>query len=131
MRPISFPVSGMGPQIARQTLVTKRNATNRNRMLFCQQKMRHRARCRRRPLEQSFGIATKLQALSSNIQRNPKFQAPNPKKSQIKNRKSQKRFRCPRAIWNLELGVSLELGAWDLALVVAGPPAQPKAGYCF
>jgi hypothetical protein len=80
MRPISFAVSGMGPQIARQTLVTKRNATNRNGMLFCQQKMRHRARCRRRPLEQSFGVATKLQALSSNIQRNPKFQAPNPKK---------------------------------------------------
>jgi len=69
----------MGPQIARQTLVTKRNATNRNRMLFCQQKMRHRARCRRRPLEKSFRIATKLQAASSNIQRNPKFQAPNPK----------------------------------------------------
>jgi len=47
----------MGPQIARQTLAPKRNVTNKNRMLFCQHKMRHRARCRRCPLEQSFRVA--------------------------------------------------------------------------
>src|SRR5437667_1036954 len=53
--------------------------------------------------------SSKQQAPTSREIPNSKLQIP--KKSQIKNPKSQKRFRCPRAIWNLELGVSLELGA--------------------
>jgi len=32
----------MALQIAQQTLATKRNVTNSDRMLFCQHKMRHR-----------------------------------------------------------------------------------------
>src|SRR6266481_4701316 len=98
MRPISFAVSGMAPQIAQQTLATKRNVTNKNRMLFCQHKMRHRVRCRRCPLEQSFRAAIKVQAPTSKLQRNVNH----PKRG---------------LFWSLEIGISLDVGAWGSELV--------------
>jgi hypothetical protein len=91
----------MGPQIAWQTLATKRNVTNRNRMVFCQQKMRHRLRCRRRPLEQSFRTAIKLQAATSTLQRN--INHPGPKKRPKR-----------RLFWIFEVGVWNFPGCWGL-----------------
>jgi hypothetical protein len=95
----------MGPQIARQTLATKRNMTNRTRMHFCQQKMRHCSRCRRRPLEQSFRTAIKLQAATSTLQRNINH----PSRQNVQ---SMARF----GFLKLEFGISLDVGAWDLEL---------------
>src|SRR5437667_3948681 len=98
MRPISFAVSGIGPETARQTLASKRNVTNRNRMLFCQQKIRHRARCRCRPLGESFRIPIKVQAPTTKLQRNIK-----PQKRGL--------------FWSLEIRISLDVGSWGLELV--------------
>jgi len=87
----------MGPQIAQQTLATKRNVTNKNRMLFCQHKMRHRARRRRSPLEQSFRAAIKVQAPTTKLQKNIKPQS----------------VVC-FGVWNLEFPWMLGLGGSEL-----------------
>jgi len=65
----------MAPQIAQQTLATKSNVTNKNCTLFCQHKMRHRARCRCRPLGESFRIPIKIQAPTAKLQKNIKPQS--------------------------------------------------------
>jgi len=101
MRPISFAVSGIGPETARQTLASKRNVTNRNRMLFCQHKMRHRMRCRRRPLGETFRPLKKLQAPTAKLQRN--INQPSPKAWSVLD------------FWNLEFPSTLGLGVWSLS----------------
>jgi len=88
----------MALQIAQQTLATKRKVTNKNCTLFCQHKMRHRARCRCRPLGESFRIPIKIQAPTAKLQRNIK-----PPKRGL--------------FWSLKFGISLDVGAWGSELV--------------